>query len=81
VTELRISYDPVADALYIRLRDDKVADSVEICRDIIIDYNAKGEVIGVEILNFSKKDREVNLNEVVLRGIEVLIARLQEVRE
>ncbi|RLE57278.1 MAG: DUF2283 domain-containing protein [Thermoprotei archaeon] len=81
MTELRISYDPVADALYIRLRDDKVADSVEICRDIIIDYNAKGEVIGVEILNFSKKDREVNLNEVVLRGIEVLIARLQEVRE
>ena len=79
MAEFRISYDPVADALYIRLRDDEVVDSVEVCKDVIIDYNARNEIVGVEILNFSKK--KINLNDIVLQGIEVLIPRLQEIGE
>ena len=77
VTELHITYDPAADTLYIRSKDDEVADSVEVGGGITVDYNAKGEVIGLEILNFSK--RKISLNDVVVKGIEVVIPRLQGV--
>ncbi|MEM4728019.1 MAG: DUF2283 domain-containing protein [Candidatus Bathyarchaeia archaeon] len=46
------SYDPVAGALYIRTRDDSIEDSLEIDDHIIVDFNDRGEIVGVEILNF-----------------------------
>ena len=69
--EYRVSYDPVADALYVRARDDKIADSLEINESIIVDFNEHGEVVGVEILNFSKSN--VDLDRIVKEGLETLI--------
>lgn len=69
--EYRISYDPVADALYIRVKNDKVVDSLEVDGDIIVDFNEHGEVVGVEILNFSKSS--VDLDQIVREGLEALI--------
>jgi len=40
--EIRISYDRVADALYIKLKDDKVVYSDEVSPSIIVDFNDKG---------------------------------------
>ena len=76
--ELYISYDPVADALYIRVRGDEVVDSVEAAEGVVVDYNARGEVVGVEILNFS--ERRIDLNEIVVKGIEGALPRLQSAR-
>lgn len=54
--EFRISYDMVADALYIKLKDDEeIEDSIEVKNEIIVDIGKKGDIIGVEILEFSKK--------------------------
>jgi len=44
LTEFRIKYDRVADAIYIRLRDEKIIDSDE-----------NGEVVGIEVLQASKR--------------------------
>ncbi len=77
MTELHITYDPTADTLYVRTKDDEVDDSIEVGEEIIVDYNAKGEIIGLEILNFSK--RKISLNDIVVKGIEVVIPRLQGV--
>ena len=70
--ELVLKYDKVSDALYIKLKDDAVADSVEVSPGIIVDYNGKGEVIGVEILWFSK--RGIDLKKLVVEGLESLMA-------
>ncbi|MCE2887062.1 MAG: DUF2283 domain-containing protein [Pseudanabaena sp.] len=43
------------DALYLRLDDSEIVESEEIKDGIILDYNAAGQVIGVEILYLSKK--------------------------
>lgn len=75
MVELYVSYDPTADALYIRLREGKVADSVELSNNIIVDYDEEGKIIGIEILNFSKT--RINLNEIVMKGIEVMLPRVQ----
>ena len=69
--EYRIDYDPSADALYIKIREDKIADSLEITDKIIVDLNEKKEIIGIEILNFSQT--KIDLNKLVIKGIETVV--------
>ena len=52
---MKLHYDPDADALYLRLTDAKPVDSEEVQPGLILDFNALGEVIAIEILNLSKK--------------------------
>ena len=47
---MKITYDKDADAMYITLRDDKVDHTKEVDNNTILDFNKKGEVIGLEIL-------------------------------
>lgn len=56
---MKIRYDSEADAMYINLREDKIDHTQEIDDNTIIDFNKKGEVIGVEILFV--KERNPNL--------------------
>jgi len=70
--EVRISYDRVADALYAKLRDDKVAYSDEVSPGIIVDFNDKGEIVGIEVLGFSR--RNIDLKKLVVEGPETLVA-------
>lgn len=71
--EFRVKYDKVGDALYIKIRDDKVFESEEIEPGIIVDYNKKGEIIGIEVLWFSR--RKFDLSKAVIEGPEVLVTR------
>lgn len=43
------------DALYLRLDDSEIVESEEVKDGIILDYNAAGQVVGVEILYLSQK--------------------------
>ena len=52
---MRIRYSKEADALYIRLKEIKIEDSDEVSQDLIIDYDIDGNVVGIEILEVSKK--------------------------
>ena len=54
--EYIIKYDPRADALYVKLKEGKVADSGEV-----------GEVTGIELLQFSKK--RIDLGELIVKGL------------
>ncbi len=66
--EFTIKYDRVGDALYIKLRDDKIAESDQVEPRIIVDYNEKGEIVGIEVLWFSR--RRIDLSKLVLKGPE-----------
>ena len=70
--ELSLKYDRVGDVLYIRLRDDEVVDSDEVAPGIVVDYNERGEIVGIEILWFSK--RRIDLNKLILEGPEAMVA-------
>jgi uncharacterized protein YuzE len=52
---LRIEYDKEADALYIQLREVYVDDNVEIEEGITVDLDENRHVVGIEILDPSKK--------------------------
>jgi len=69
--EYRIDYDSSADALHIRIREDKIVDSVEITDKIIVDLNDKNEIVGIEILDFSKT--KIDLSKLIIEGIETVV--------
>jgi uncharacterized protein YuzE len=69
--EYRVKYDPLADALYIKVKEGEVSDSLELREGLIVDLDDKGEVIGIEILNFSKT--KIDMKEIIIKGIEILV--------
>ncbi len=70
--ELHVKYDRVVDALYIRLKNDEIVESDEVAPGIIVDYNKDNEIIGIEILQASK--RRIDLLKLLLEGPEALVA-------
>ncbi len=60
-----INYDKESDVLYIKYKDEKIVESDEIGKGIIVDYDEKGEIVGIEILNF-KERKDFNLKEFIL---------------
>jgi len=70
--EFIVKYDRVGDVLYIKLRDDKIVDSDEVAPGVIVDYNEKGDIVGIEVLWFSK--RRLDFSKLVLKGPEALVA-------
>jgi uncharacterized protein YuzE len=68
--EYRVRYDPLADALYIRVRDSDIVDSIEVRENLIVDFDKNGEVIGIEVINFSKS--KIDIGELLVKGIEIV---------
>jgi uncharacterized protein YuzE len=58
---MNLKVDEKADALYLRLDDSKIIESEEVLQDVILDFNADNQVVGVEILNLSKRAPKLNL--------------------
>lgn len=52
---MKISYDKKVDAAYIRLSAQKPCGVVEIFEGIHVDMTEAGEIVGIEILDASKK--------------------------
>jgi uncharacterized protein YuzE len=49
---MKISYDPVVDALYVRFMDKSVQVSTHrLTEDIAVNYGPTGDVIGIEVLS------------------------------
>ena len=52
---MKIEYDQQADAMYIRLRAGVVAESEEVRPGVVLDFDAQGQVLGIEMLDVSKR--------------------------
>ena len=52
---MRLNVDRDSDALYFRLDESAVVESEEVQPGVILDFNEKGQVVGVEILNLSDR--------------------------
>jgi len=64
---MRLKVDPEADALYLRLDDSKIMESEEVSPGIVLDFNEQNQVVGVEILELSKRTPRLNLKELQLQ--------------
>jgi uncharacterized protein YuzE len=52
---MKITYDKIANAAYMTLRKGKVAKTVEMADDVIIDLDKKGNLLGIELLDASNQ--------------------------
>ncbi len=68
---MEFSFDKVADALYVRFSREKVGDSDEVAPGVIVDYSEEKSLVGLEILNFS--GRNLNLNHLITLPSEEII--------
>ena len=48
---MKIKFDKEANAIYIRFKEGKIAESDEIKDGVIIDYDSEGNPLAIEILN------------------------------
>ena len=61
---MRLKIDEKADALYLRLDDSKVMESEEVSTGVVLDFNEQNQVVGVEILQLSKRTPKLNVHEL-----------------
>ena len=52
---MKIKFDKEADAVYLRFSDADVAESDEGKPGVVIDYDKDGNIVGIEVLDASKK--------------------------
>ena len=52
---MRLKIDKESDALYLRLDESAVVESEQVKPGVVLDYDAQGRVVGVEILNLSTR--------------------------
>ena len=52
---MKIEYDQQADAMYIRLRAGKVIEREEVRPGVVLDFDAQGQVLGIEMLDVSQR--------------------------
>ena len=52
---MKLKIDQEHDALYFRLDETAIQESEEVQPGVILDYNAEGKVVGIEILELSQR--------------------------
>ncbi len=66
---MRLTYDPEADAMYIKLTDKKFHKTKIIDKNTILNLDAEGNVIGVELLFVSKHMPKDFISRVVVETL------------
>lgn len=66
---MRLKVDRESDALYLRLDETAVIESEEVEPGVILDYDAADNVVGVEILNLSKRVAPERLRVLQLESV------------
>ncbi|WP_295587142.1 DUF2283 domain-containing protein [uncultured Lamprocystis sp.] len=67
MTSIKIAYFEDVDTLHLSITEEAEAESVEISPDVTAELNAKGELIGLEIINASSYLRDTLLESVQAR--------------
>jgi uncharacterized protein YuzE len=65
---MKLNYYPETDSLYIDLASRPSAESQEVSEGVVLDYDADGNLVGIDIDHASRK---LNLSEVVTSQIPV----------
>ncbi len=66
---MKIEYSKDVDALYIKLREAKITDSIDIEEGVTVDIDKHGHIVGLEILDASEK---LDISDLVNISIENL---------
>ncbi|MFY9269132.1 MAG: DUF2283 domain-containing protein [Candidatus Manganitrophaceae bacterium] len=68
---MKIEYSKDIDALYIKLKEANVADSLDIEEGVTVDLDENRHIIGIEILDASEKLELSNLVNITIENLPV----------
>lgn len=71
---MKIEYDAEADAIYIQLKDKKAEDNVDLEEGLTVDLDENKSIIGIEILDASKKLSKEELSKITVENIAIAAA-------
>ena len=54
---MKIEFDPEVDALYVQLAEGDIETTEEIKPGVMLDYDDQGNILGLEVLNVSKREK------------------------
>lgn len=69
---MKLAYHSDTDSLYIDLSEHPSTESREISEGIVLDYDAQGNLVGIDIDNASRK---VQLQRLILSGLDGEVER------
>ncbi len=72
---MKVEYDREADALYVQFRDEHPEDNLDIEEGVTVDIDKQGHIIGIEILDAS---RRIGLESLVNVSYEGMLAEKAE---
>jgi uncharacterized protein YuzE len=61
---MKVRFDEKADALYMRLDDSKILESEEVQPGIVLDFNERNQVVGIEIRGIKDRVPLANLRQM-----------------
>lgn len=69
---MRLNYDAATDSLYIHLADRPSVDADEVSEGVVLDYDADGVLVGIDVQHASKKAdiRHLVVNHMPLVALE-----------
>jgi uncharacterized protein YuzE len=70
---MKLNYYPDTDSLYIDLIDHVSAESREVSEGVVLDYDAEGNLVGIDIDNASKK---LDFTELILSKLPARVRTL-----
>ena len=70
---MKFNYDTIADAAYLKVNEGNVAKTVEMKNGIVVDLGEKGNIVGIEILNFSAQQNIKEFQKKAKDGLPINI--------
>ena len=71
---MKIEYDPEADALYIQVREAHPNDNIDIEEGVTVDVDEHGHIVGLEILDASKRLSPSDLTSISIEKLPLEVA-------
>ena len=66
---MKIEYDPEADALYVRVREARADDNIDIEDGVTVDVDEHRHIVGLEILDASKRLSPSDLSSIIIQRL------------
>jgi uncharacterized protein YuzE len=68
---MKIEYSKEADALYVYFKEEFVATSREIEEGVVIDFDREGQLVGIEVLDVSRRYKPSDIASVKIENLSV----------
>ncbi len=63
---MKVNFDQETDALYVRFSESEISETIEVRPGVMLDYDAEGRIVGLEILDTAKNLANANLTQLAL---------------